>query len=445
MSRQGKGSRSVARTVETTPEAPLRVLVISHMEPRVSRGGAEIAAFQMYQEIKGQPGIQAWFLAASGGKFSERLGVRIIQPFGPDDYVYVSHGFDHFLHSNPDSEFPAEFMALLTELRPDVVHLHHYTNFGMEILHLIRRALPSARIVVTLHEFLAICGHFGQMLKRPSLSLCDKSSMRDCARCFPERTEQDFFMREIFIKRFLLLADAFIAPSHFLAARYIAWGLPADRMAVVENGMPTDILTGAQKMPDTEDGLVVGFFGQMSRLKGINVLVDAAHALYQSDPDLPLRIEIHGDDSNQPEEFRKSMAERLAKAPPNLALKGAYENWRVRQLMANVHAVIVPSIWWENSPLVIQEALAARRPVLCSDIGGMAEKVRHGVDGFHFRAGDSQALAALLRHVARQPQLLLGLQDGLALPPSLATTCAEILSIYRRTISSLAVTELSLA
>ena len=56
--------------------------------------------------------------------------------------------------------------------------------------------------------------------------------------------------------------------------------------------------------------------------------------------------------------------------------------------MAEIDWVVVPSIWWENSPLVIQEAFLHGRPVICSDIGGMAEKVRHGVDGLHFRVGD---------------------------------------------------------
>lgn len=434
-------ARRGAAVKEATPPQPLRVLVMSHMDPRVSRGGAEIAAFQMYQEMKARPGIQAWFLAASGGKVGERLGVRIIQPFGGDDYVYVAQGFDHFLHSNPDPEFPPEFMVLLAELRPDVVHLHHYTNFGLETLHLIRRVLPRARIVVTIHEYLAICNHFGQMVKRPSLAMCEAASPRNCHRCFPERSEQDFFMREIFIKRFLRLADAYISPSHFLAGRYRAWGLPAERLFVVENGMDSAEQAEAHAYPPVDQGVVIGFFGQMSRLKGISVLVEAAKLLHKSDSTAVLRIEVHGDDSNQPDEFRKDLAERLSTAPPNLVVRGPYENWRVGQLMQAVHAVIVPSIWWENSPLVIQEALSSRRPVLCSDIGGMAEKVRDGLDGYHFRSGDPRSLASLLRRVAEHPDLLLALQETMARPPSLAETCSKLLAVYQRTASEAPVME----
>ncbi|MGG5890617.1 glycosyltransferase [Falsiroseomonas sp. HC035] len=408
----------------------MRVLVMSHADPRVSRGGAEISAFQMYEELRRRPNTRCFFISASGGRFSERLGVRLIQPFGVDEYVYVGHAYDHYIHSNPDAEFPDELMRLLGEMRPDVIHLHHYANFGVEVLLMIRRALPDVRVVLTLHEYLAICNHFGQMVKRPNFALCYKSGQRDCARCFPDRTEQDFFLRDLFIKRFFRLVDHFVAPSRFLADRYVAWGLDPARVSVVENGMPVaPHEVHADPFDKIDSGLVIGFFGQISRLKGIGVLFDAAKILADSGV-TSLRIDVHGDASSQPPEFRKDFEERLAVAPDNIRYCGAYDNTRVHRLMRSVHAVIVPSIWWENSPLVIQEALLNRRPVICSDIGGMAEKVRDGVDGFHFQAGSGWALAALLKRLALAPQILADLRPGLAVPPSIAETTTQVLALY---------------
>ncbi|MDO9708297.1 glycosyltransferase [Paracraurococcus lichenis] len=423
-----------SRTPPAPRRTPLRVLVMSHMDPRVSRGGAEIAAFQLYEYLKAQSNVTAWFLAAAPGKIGERLGVRLIQPFGPDDYAYVGHGFDHFIHSNSDPEFPPEFITLLRDLQPDVVHLHHYTNFGMEALLQIRRALPDVRIVLTLHEYLAICNHFGQMVKRPSFSLCDRSSPRDCHKCFPEISEQDFFLRELFMKRFFRLVDHFVSPSHFLIDRYVRWGLPAAKLSMIENGMPIRPQEDRpNRYPDLKDGLVVGFFGQISGLKGINVLIEAAEMLHEQGV-TNVRIDVHGDHSGQPEPFRKEFEARLAKAPPNFSFRGPYENRRVDALMRSVHAVLVPSIWWENSPLVIQEALLNRRPVICSDIGGMAEKVRYGLDGFHFQAGSAFSLANLLRNLAAEPQRLLALQDTMAVPPTIAETGAAMLDLYDATL-----------
>lgn len=418
-----------------TAKSPLRVLVLSHMHPRASRGGAEIAAYQLYGALREEPAVTAWFLAGSGGRFAERLGARLQQPFGPDEFVYTDAGFDHWIHANPDPEFGGELSALLRELRPDVVHLHHYTNFGVETLLHIRRALPEARIVLTLHEYLAICNHFGQMVKRPGFGLCERSGPRECAQCFPERPEQDFFLREVYLKRFLGLVDHFISPSRFLARRYAEWGLDPDAISVIENGMPQANGAAALPPPSPEDeyGLIFAFFGQISPLKGIDVLFDAA-ALLAKDGVAGLRIEVHGDYSSQPPEFRAAFEKRLEDMPANLRHCGPYENTRVHELMRSAHAVIVPSIWWENSPLVIQEALLNRRPVVCSDIGGMAEKVRDGLDGFHFRAGSAHALAALLKQLAARPERLAALQATMATPPSLRETAQATERLYRRLI-----------
>ncbi|HEV7264997.1 MAG TPA: glycosyltransferase family 4 protein [Falsiroseomonas sp.] len=426
----------IPRRRAAAPARKLRVLVMSHMHPAVSRGGAEIAAYQLHKAFGTKPGVASVFLAAAGGKVQDRLGARFIQPFGEGEWVYSGAGFDHWIHANPDPEFPPEFTALLREIAPDVVHLHHYTNFGVEALLHIRRTLPDAAIIVTLHEYLAICNHFGQMVKRPSMALCERASPRDCARCFPERSEQDFFLRETYLKRFLRLADHFVSPSRFLAERYVAWGLDPRRISVIENGMPEHGMPPAEPpRADPEDGLVLGFFGQISRLKGIDVLLDAA-ALLEKQQVEGLRIDIHGDHTGQPPAFRDAFEARLQKLPANVRFCGPYENRRVHQLMRSVQAVLVPSIWWENSPLVIQEALLNRRPVVTSDIGGMAEKVRDGLDGFHFQSGSAFALASLLRGLAATPERLAALQATLATPPSVQDSAAAMLRLYRRQLAA---------
>ncbi|WP_162236165.1 MULTISPECIES: glycosyltransferase family 4 protein [unclassified Sphingomonas] len=427
-----RSARSAAVAVATPPAvaaSETRVLVMSHMDPRVSKGGAEIAAFQLHEELCRRPGHRSFFLSCAPGKIERRDGVVFGQPFGADNFVYTMRGFDHFLHSNPDGETVAELTALLHEIRPDVVHLHHYTNFGLEMLLTVRRALPEARIVVTLHEYLAICNHFGQMVKRGSFALCQKSGPRECHGCFPEISPQDFFLRELFIKRFFRLVDQFVAPSAFLAERYIAWGIPRDRISVVENGIPDPGRRGQLPYPTLDRGITFGFFGQISRLKGFNVLLDAAAQL-DSDDDADIRIEVHGDYSSQPDDFQREVRERLLTAPRNLRYMGPYDNGRVDTLMQSVHAVVVPSIWWENSPLVIQEALANRRPVLCSDIGGMAEKVRDGMDGFHFQSGSGASLAALLRRLAADRGLLAGMQATLRDAPKISDTVDRVAALY---------------
>ena len=127
---------------------------------------------------------------------------------------------------------------------------------------------------------------------------------------------------------------------------------------------------------------------------------------------------------------RAEVERRLQECRTVVSFNGPYENTEVIGLMQRCHAVLVPSIWWENSPLVIQEAFAARRPVICSDIGGMAEKVRDGVDGWHFRARSAGSLADLLRGLAEEPGRVVEVQTLRAKPAAASQTTNSTIELY---------------
>ena len=408
---------------------PLRVLVAAHSHPEVSNGGGEIAAFELFRSLQSRADCAAWFLGCDRSAGGDRPGTVLTQPFSEREYVYCTGDFDWFKFANRDPRFPAEITALFRRLAPDVVHFHHFINLGVEVFQHLRTALPNCRILLTLHEYLGICHHYGQMVTKPQRTLCYQASPARCQRCFPEFSRSDFFLRQRYIERYFALVDGFIAPSRFLADRYIAWGVPAAKMTVLENVMPPAPRAAAP--PGAANGpLRVGFFGQISALKGINVLFDAAAALAAQDCET-ISFEIFGDHRSQPTEYQDDFLERLARAGNNVHFHGPYDRERVDALMRTVHAVLVPSVWWENSPVVIQEALRNRRPVICSDIGGMAEKVRNGIDGFHFPAGSAMALTALLRDLAADRDRLADLaaaMPGQAQPPS---SVEDYMTLYR--------------
>jgi glycosyltransferase involved in cell wall biosynthesis len=412
---------------------PLRVLVLSHSHPRITNGGAEIAAYRLFTELAGEAGVEAWFLGCDTGAGGGRDGVALTQPFTDAEYVYHPNGqFDWLRFSNADPRLPGELRALLQELRPDVVHLHHYVNFGVEALLTIRKVLPSARIIVTLHEYLAICHHFGQMVKRGQFSLCDASGLGACNRCFPDISPSDFFIRNQYIKLFFNQVDCFVCPSDFLLQRYRDWGVEPERLKKIDNLIaetttPPSAETGAE-VPDGP--LRIGFFGQISKLKGIGVIFDCAQILAEQ-PSLRITIDIFGDYRGQPPEFQAEFLELLAKRGHNVNFRGPYRQPQVDRLMRSVDAVLVPSIWWENAPVVIEEALRNRRPVICSDIGGMAEKVRDGLDGFHFSVGSGFELSFLLTKLYQDRDLLRAIEKTARRPTAAREVLEDHLRIYR--------------
>jgi len=410
-------------------KSPVNILIASHSHPQLTRGGAEISAYQLFAALHNRTEYELSFLGCARDQMNQKMGATFSQPFSPSEYLYSGGAFDWFKFANTDPNFPAAFRTLLGDLKPDIVHFHHYINFGVEAFLLVRDALPDCRIVLTLHEYLAICNHYGQMVTKGHTNLCYQATPARCQNCFPEIGKSDFFLRKLYIERFFGMVDLFVSPSQFLAERYIAWGIPKEKMAVLENLMPD---TAAQPVPAlADDGtLRLGFFGQISSLKGIDVIFDAA-ALLAKDEVSAVSFEIFGDYRGQPPEFQAAFLERLGKAGANIRFNGPYDRLRVNRLMQSVHAVLVPSIWWENSPVVIQEALRNRRPVICSDIGGMAEKVRDGVDGFHFAAGNPIALANLIRQILEKRSVLTDLATALPGVPALVSGMPEYLAMYR--------------
>jgi len=223
-----------------------------------------------------------------------------------------------------------------------------------------------------------------------------------------------------------------VAPSHFLAQRYIDWGIPRERISIIENVSRAAVSSRPRpRHGERPSGaLRVGFFGQISMLKGIQVVIEAA-AILQAEERSDIVLVIHGDHSNQPESFRAGFLSQVDAFGANIGFEGAYANGDVDMLMAEVDVVLVPSVWWENSPVVIQEAFRNGRPVICSDIGGMAEKVTHGETGLHFKAGSARALAGVLKALVADPARLAALEDHVARLHPQDDPLAAHLQLYR--------------
>jgi glycosyltransferase involved in cell wall biosynthesis len=271
--------------------------------------------------------------------------------------------------------------------------------------------LPKAPILYTLHEFLPICNRDGQLV-RTSGELCLKESPRRCNECFPWIPKSAFYLRKRFIQSHFQNVDLFLAPSHFLRNRYLDWGIPEEKIVFEDYGrVPVPPMDESDRDGPPKR---LGFFGQFSPYKGVKVLLRAMALLQDSGVDAHLflhgaNIELHGG------EFEAETRELIAKAGDNVTFAGPYDHADLPALMQNVDWVVVPSTWWENSPLVIQEAFLHRRPVICSNVGGMAEKVHDGVNGIHFIRGNPGHLAGMIGRAVTTPGLWEHLRAGI--PP----------------------------
>jgi len=406
-----------------------RVLYFTHGHPNLIRGGAEQAALELYAGVREHGAFEPFLAARTGDLALQRPGT----PFGavdgddPNQLVFYAHlrGDENFFQTMRNKRFYTYHLAqLLKAIQPDVVHFQHTVHFGVEAIRQVRVTLPHVPIVYTLHEYIPICHAQGQMVRTKTFELCDHASPQRCHGCFPERAPSDFLLREHTIKRQFQDVDKFVAPSRFLLERFVAWGIPREKLVEIDYGREPQ--EPVPPRPVRADGKRnrFGFFGQMNPFKGIRELLLAANLLRDAG-----RMDIHLDVSGanldlQTEDFQHAMHELMEAAPPTVGFLGPYAPEDLSERIASVDWVIIPSIWWENSPLVIQEAFMHERPVICSNLGGMAEKVTDGLNGLHFRARDPSSLAETLTRAADTDGLWEELRQGIPKIPT-ATEAAE--------------------
>jgi glycosyltransferase involved in cell wall biosynthesis len=175
--------------------------------------------------------------------------------------------------------------------------------------------------------------------------------------------------------------DAYIALTDFARDKFIAGGLPADRIFVKPNFVTPD------PHPGSGTGGYAFFAGRLSSEKGIETLAKTWRVL----PDIPLQVAGDGP--------LKSIA-----WPKNATLLGHQPHEHVIERLREATVLVFPSTWYECMPMTILEAFACGTPVIASDLGSMAELVRHGHTGLLFRAGDSEDLATQVRYAFSHPE-----------------------------------------
>ena len=149
---------------------------------------------------------------------------------------------------------------------------------------------------------------------------------------------------------------------------------------VIENGLPLQLLEDCQKVKQESHNATphfnrFGFFGRASERKGLLLLLQACYQLTLSKPGT-FHLHIHGGGlEHEPAAIQHRILTLIEACGDHIQLQGRYQQSDIPRLMQMVDWVIVPSIWWENSPVVIQEAFACRTPVIGSDHGGIAEKI----------------------------------------------------------------------
>lgn len=423
------------------------MLYVTPNHPNIRRGGLELYALDLYEAVRDAGEYEPFLLARTGPPFTsaepQHPDAALSMAAGDPNQYLFANGIEADL-SNYDALFgrvvdaqqsATVFADFVRDVQPDVVHFQHTLFLGYDLIRVVRNTIPAAPIVMSLHEYVPICHRDGQMVRTIKEELCQEESPRRCHECFPEVSTGEFYMRKRYIQSHLGLVDCFIAPSEYVKRRYAEWGLPPDIIEVEPQGFTP----AGRREPDDETGRSVrnrfAFFGQLNPYKGADVLLRAMDILGE---DFDGELHIYGGNLDMQDPRWQERFADLLEERPNVTFIPGYDREDLGKLMARMDWVVVPSIWWETGPLVVWEAFQHGRPVICSDIGGMSEKVTDGVNGLHFRRGDADHLAEIMLHAADTPGLWDQLQRGIPddAGHSMAGHVATISGAYRRLLAA---------
>ncbi|MEB3049477.1 glycosyltransferase [Mycolicibacter sp. MYC123] len=422
----------------TETDGNAKVLVVSLHHPELIRGGAQQVAYELFKGLQVEPGIQPVLLASTDSEYPalHKPGACITGfDQRPDEYLFISQEYNGLWHRTSSVRLVDAYREFLETIRPDIVHFHHFLTYGIDLLSLTKRVLPDARLVFTFHEFLSICMANGHMVRTFDKSLCSGASPVRCHQCFPDLPPEHFALRKMWFMRHLGEVDVFTCPSSFMVDRYVAWGIDPDKIRHVSNGQ-ADCTHGLALPVSDGPKNRFGFFGQMVDIKGVRIILEAV-AILREQGFTDLTVEVNGDNLRYAtpaaakeiqdflaEENERPFGERIVRS------NGPYQVDQLASRMARVDWCIVPSLWDEAFALVVSEAWAFRRPVICSDVGALAERVNDNINGIHFTRGDPHALATVMRRAATEAGLWERFCAALPEPPALDTMVAGFLDVY---------------
>lgn len=386
----------------------MRVLILAHRFGPYGTGGVERWTEQLSSELA-ELGETVFVMARDDRDPPEGHPFSVVEEArGPRRVFWLRHRHADaltFRDTWADPRMEEAVAQVAAWVRPDVLHLAHPDGFGIAPLRVARRL--GVPLVVTLHDPKWLCAR-GQLVQ-PDGTVCEEAEEEACVRCVgsalgrgPVRGWLDrsplgptlrgmkggglggdpgslarrrWRARQAGLRTVLDGADLLLSPSADLARRVAQHGVLRP-IQVLPNPSPEGDRRELPAWP-----LRVGWFGVPHPTKGLELLVEACARA-------GVQLVVHG-----PLSHTQADAARARGA----TVRGAYDAEAVGELMAAVHVVALPSLWPENQPLVALEARAAGRPLLVSDLGGLPELVRDGVDGWVAPARDVEAWTRRLR------------------------------------------------
>jgi len=330
------------------------------------------------------------------------------------------------------------FAKYINEIHPALIHIHHTVGLSATILELAAaRGIPT---ILQLRDFHYMCHRVhlldisGRLCNGPLEGVKCADCIQADSKPYIPKDLSSLYSRQIFeqagvdraeyMRTLLLLPDLIICPSEFLRMKFAEFGIPTSKIRVSPEGVRV-LAVQSERHERENDRITFGFLGNIAYHKGLHVLIEAFANLDQSKAELKI---YGGGDA--------ALAEKLRAESQGLNVKfmSGYSHDQLPKILSNLDVIVHPSICHESYSMIIREALAAKVPVIVSDIPAQRDAVRDGIDGLHFHVGDSTDLSRKMNFLIENPSTLLELEANIPQVRTLSDQAREFAATYEEFI-----------
>ncbi|MBN2325776.1 MAG: glycosyltransferase [Candidatus Omnitrophica bacterium] len=217
--------------------------------------------------------------------------------------------------------------------------------------------------------------------------------------------------------------DLFVAPSRFLRTKFIEYGLDPNRIVFSDYGILTKGYEFSRRQPVRP--IRFTYIGTLVVHKGLHVLIEAFNRL----PSNSAVLNVFGG-TDEFTDYVRRIKDMIAH--PGISLRGRADNKDIPRLLRETDVLVVPSIWFENSPITIHEAFLSRTPVITSRFGGMENLVQDRKNGLLFDLGDADSLYQCLLTCTENPEFILSMQPDPAEVKTIEADAEWMMKTYEK-------------
>lgn len=323
----------------------------------------------------------------------------------------------------------AFFRKILKSFQPDIIHFFHLNRLGIGLIEQAVEARVPRFMTVT--DFWLACPMIQLMLPNGRLCSGPENLGGNCVKHLAQNVHRGaikkiigwtpvsifnfliYLTRKNILPNYSQKADVIalsrrmsasiaslnhmnrlIVPTDYMREFFIKAGVLSELVVKVEYGTDVKFKAAQSYRKTVSDPLTLGFIGTLSYHKGCHILLHAMNELRNKN----IVLKIYGSTDEDVSYFNSLRS--ISSGNPSIEFCGTFPNSKIHDVISDVDVLIVPSIWYENSPLVLHSAQRCGCPVICSDLPGLSSIIGHNDNGLLFKPGDSGDLARqILRFV----------------------------------------------